>query len=270
MNTIQLLPVGCADAIVLSFSGNDTFMHHIVLDSGDKMDNRGFKNALKHLPNIDLLILTHIDNDHIGGLGELINDVEIIREGFIKNCWFNALSKVKNQQNTEGAIGIKEGKLVRDFLTEKLGIKLDFITTATPPLDLFGAKLTVVSPDAMALDKMLNTWRKKELVGNKPFDYNKTIEELAAKPYPNFDTSLANRSSIAFLFEYRNFKMLFLADSHPSVVTAALRNLGYSEVQKLRLDYLKVAHHGSRKNTSEELLGLIDCRNFVFTAVPLR
>ena len=107
-------------------------------------------------------MVTHIDNDHIGGLSKLIEEGGLAQKGFIKNCWFNALSKVKNSPNTEGVVGIKQGKLVRDTLSEQLGIELPFITNKTQPIDLFGAKLTVVSPDEDSLKKMLSIWQTKE------------------------------------------------------------------------------------------------------------
>ncbi len=267
---IKIFSVGCADAILISFIGSDNQEHHIMLDSGDKNNNTRLAEELDKITALDLLVITHIDNDHIGGLSKFIENGGVFKKGFIKNCWFNALSKVKNRTNTEGLVGLKEGILVRDILTEQLGIELPFITDLTQPLSLFDAKLTIVSPDTNCLNKMLNKWRTAEPVGAKQSDYNKTIEQLFAQNPPSFQTSTENESSIAFLFEYLDFKMLFLADSHPSVVERSLRNrnrnLGYPETQKLTIDYLKVSHHGSRLNTSEALLSLLDCRKFVFTA----
>jgi beta-lactamase superfamily II metal-dependent hydrolase len=266
MNNIKIFSVGSADNILINYMGNDNHVHYIVLDCGDKNNSTLLAKELNKLATLDLLVITHIDNDHIGGLSKFLEDGGVVKKGFIKNCWFNALSKVKSKANTEGLVGIKEGKLVRDTLAEKLGIELPFVTDLTQTLDLFGAKLTIVSPDTECLNKMQDKWRTVEPIGAKQSDYPKTIEQLLAQKPPSFQTSIENQSSIAFLFEYYDFKMLFLADSHPSVVARSLHNLGYSETNKLTIDYLKVSHHGSRLNTSEALLSLIDCRNFVFTA----
>lgn len=263
---IKIFSVGCADAVFITFIGSDKQEHHIILDCGDTTNSPQLAEELDKITTLDLLVITHIDNDHIGGLSKFIEEGGVFKKGFIKNCWFNALSKVKNQTNTEGLVGIKEGVLVRDILTKKLDIELPFITDLTKPLDLFGAKITVVSPDDKSLDKMMDKWRATEPIGKEKSDYPKTIEQLLAQKPPNFDSRIENKSSIAFLFEYHDFKMLFLADSRPSVVERSLRNLGYSETNKLKINYLKVSHHGSRLNTSEALLSHLDCRKFVFTA----
>jgi ribonuclease BN (tRNA processing enzyme) len=217
MNNIKIFSVGSADNILITYMGSDKDVHCIVLDCGDKNNSTLLAEELNKLNSLDLLVITHIDNDHIGGLSKFIEDGGVIKKGFIKICWFNALSKIKNKTNTEGVVGIKEGRLVRDILTEKLGMELPFVTDVTQPLDLFGAKLTIVSPDTECLNKMLNKWRTTEAIGSKQSDYPKTIEQLLAQKPPSFQTSTENQSSIAFLFEYHDFKMLFLADSHPSV-----------------------------------------------------
>jgi hypothetical protein len=224
MNSVKIFAVGCADNILITFIGNDYQTHHIILDSGDKNNSTLFTQELNKLTLLDLLVITHVDNDHIGGLSKFIEDGGVFKKGFIRHCWFNALSKIKNKANTEGVVGIKEGRLVRDILTEKLGMELPFVTYLTQPLDLFGAKLTIVSPDTECLNKMLNKWRTTEAIGSKQSDYPKTIEQLLAQKPPSFQTS-TDRGSIAFLFEYNDFKMLFLVDSHPlSIFTLTILN----------------------------------------------
>ena len=57
-----------------------------------------------------------------------------------------------------------------------------------------------------------------------------------------------------------------MGDAHPSIVIESLKALGYSTHNPLRIDYIKVSHHGSKGNTNEELLTLIDCNNFIISA----
>lgn len=263
---IKFLSVGCADSILISYQNTDNQPCHIILDGGEKDNFQLLKQELDSLPYVNLLVITHIHNDHIGGLSQLVNDATFCKKGFIKSCWFNAYTKIQHPLQQSGHIGVKEGILLRDDLTQRLGIDLPFVTTQTPHLDLHSAKLTVLSPDFKSLEKMLAHWQIHEPIGTRQSDYDRTIEELAKKKQPRFDNSTVNRSSIAFLFEYEAVKILLLADSHPSVVEASLRALKYSEVNKLKVDYMKVAHHGSKYNTSSELLNLIECRQFIFTA----
>lgn len=59
--------------------------------------------------------------------------------------------------------------------------------------------------------------------------------------------------------------MLFLGDAHPSIIVSSLRELGYSGDNKLQIDLMKVSHHGSKANTSDELLDLIECKCFIIS-----
>jgi len=59
--------------------------------------------------------------------------------------------------------------------------------------------------------------------------------------------------------------VLLGADAFPSRVAASLRTLGYSPERRLKLDLLKLSHHGSKGNTSPELLALIDCTRFAIS-----
>ena len=41
--------------------------------------------------------------------------------------------------------------------------------------------------------------------------------------------------------------------------------MGYSKQNKLKVDIVKVSHHGSKDNTSNELLELIECNKFLIS-----
>ena len=80
------------------------------------------------------------------------------------------------------------------------------------------------------------------------------------------DSSPNNGSSIAFLFEINNFRILFLADAHPFVIAKSLKEqFKCTKNKKLKIDFVKLSHHGSKRNTSLKLLELIDCSNFIIS-----
>ena len=56
-----------------------------------------------------------------------------------------------------------------------------------------------------------------------------------------------------------------LGDCYPHNVVDYLRRKGYSEQHPLRVDYVKVAHHGSLHNTSNELMDLIHCNHYIIS-----
>ena len=56
-----------------------------------------------------------------------------------------------------------------------------------------------------------------------------------------------------------------LADSRPEIIVQSLRDIGVNEKDPLVVDYVKVSHHGSLNNTSQELLGLIKSNNYLIS-----
>ena len=80
------------------------------------------------------------------------------------------------------------------------------------------------------------------------------------------DTSVTNGSSISFVIEQDNRKLLFLADSHPSVILESLKRHYSEEEFPVEFDAIKLSHHGSITNTSKELLEIIDSNNYIISS----
>ena len=80
------------------------------------------------------------------------------------------------------------------------------------------------------------------------------------------DASAANGSSIAFLAEYAGKSCLFLADAHMKTVCASIRRLLAPGQDALRVDAVKLAHHGSRNNLTPEFMQLVDAEHFLFSS----
>jgi hypothetical protein len=113
-------------------------------------------------------------------------------------------------------------------------------------------------------------WIEKEKkqpgkMGRSLSDHDKKIEEFAGNIFVE-DTDPTNGSSIAFLLSFRNIKGLFLADGHPSDIVSAIRKLKFTETCPLLLSFVKLSHHGSKGNTSPELLSLIRTPVYAITA----
>lgn len=76
MTKIIFLDAGCGDAMHIRFLGNDNKIHNIIIDGGTEKGSvydDGLRKTLQGIVNtpdeyINLWILSHIDNDHIGGL----------------------------------------------------------------------------------------------------------------------------------------------------------------------------------------------------------
>lgn len=88
------------DAIIIRFTDEDGGVHNIFVDGGDKKSRTicytdKFKKELETLfgmgESIDLWVITHVDDDHIGGLYNFINDTKFFEAHHerIKEVWMN-------------------------------------------------------------------------------------------------------------------------------------------------------------------------------------
>ena len=272
--SIRFYQALCGDCISISWYGSDDLNHHIIIDAGFSgtylRTLGGFLKNLQHLhEKVDLFVVTHTDNDHIGGIRPFIKGFG--NEDLVKEFWFNWSNISFKLTDSDTKISMGQAIELRTYL---LGIKKlkDMPVVAGMELRIAGVQLKVLSPDEDRFRKFRTVWGKKEkILTEKTIDHKISAErrddhlsigELISRPFVE-DTATENGSSIAFLFEFGKFSALFLADAHPSVIVVELHRMGYSQTRKLRVNIVKVAHHGSTGNTSRALLEMIECDHFI-------
>jgi len=266
---VQFLPVGCGDAIIIMFHEMKKL---IVVDFGsERFGNKELlishlKDAIQQIGQIDLFVISHMDDDHIGGVVSLFkqNETEITNK--VNEWWLNHSLEIKQTVSSKKITNKQEVDL-KEFLVSIGKCPEEPILKGASKV--FGEiRIEVLSPDIESYNNakgitLAEERRRIHKIGAKISDHNLSIQELIGKQFVN-DPSPTNRSSIAFLITAPNFKGLFLADSHPDIIVNSLKKLNYNDTtNKLKLDFVKISHHGSRKNTSDELLSLLDCPNFV-------
>jgi len=79
------------------------------------------------------------------------------------------------------------------------------------------------------------------------------------------DNTVTNGSSIAFVIEESEYKVLFLGDSHPQLILENILEHYRGEQFPIKFDCIKISHHGSKSNTCPELLQYIDSENYIFS-----
>ena len=117
-----------------------------------------------------------------------------------------------------------------------------------------------------ALD-VLDTDRSSlpDLLGGEEVDWPPDIEHLVEEDFDP-DGSEPNGSSIAFLAEFDGRAILFTGDAHAPLLVSNIRRLLAARGQeRLKLDALKMSHHGSARNNSQELLELLDCQRYLIS-----
>jgi len=126
------------------------------------------------------------------------------------------------------------------------------------------ADLTDFNEDAFEFILSLEREKKKLLKKNVSTSIVPDIAKLSVEGFLE-DNTATNGSSIAFVLEHNGFRILLLGDSHPSQVVEGLKLHYPQEKLPIKFNLIKVSHHGSKNNTSPELLEYIDSENFVFS-----
>ncbi|MDD7885263.1 ComEC/Rec2 family competence protein [Flavivirga sp. 57AJ16] len=293
---IKFLKAFNGDSIWISFLEND-IPRNILIDGGIGDTYKTTANVKGDLHKviekiqeeeqfIDLLVLTHFDDDHIGGILRWLNKDKGASK-LIKKVWFNSgkeiAKKFESDENKDLDIEIVDG--ADDFHTSlKQGIKFEKylrdnhlwqgeIIEQGSEYDLFGLKFKILSPNNEKLDKLLKLYEKQKdyFTSGDEYDFQTLLKDfIDEESQTDFrfkeDNSVANGSSIAFIMEYQDKSFLFLADAHPSVVIEGLNKFGYNKDNPLQAVLMKVAHHGSMYNTNKELLEVVKTNNYLISS----
>ncbi|KAA9014941.1 MULTISPECIES: ComEC/Rec2 family competence protein [Sphingobium] len=281
MSTLRLLmlPAADGDCLLLSW-GDDSHLHHMVVDGGRTSAYPHLKKRLSSIADkgesLELYVLTHIDADHIEGALAYLRDSN--RPLVPKQVWYNG----RTEMTSTGIRSMKQGDAYSVALAKlEWPLNTSFcdgvakIESAPGVIDIAGLKITMLSPDELHLAALGSKWsqwhqqqgvRARGLVKKpkRPLPPNPLIVEDLIAPGP-IDTELPNGSSIAFIAEWGERRILFGGDAHPDLLAASLEPLAAGEGGRYRVDVLKASHHGSAKNTCRKLIEMLDCRRLAIS-----
>ncbi|KHK51921.1 hypothetical protein PI87_20470 [Ralstonia sp. A12] len=280
---LHALQAGHGDCLVIEYGDGPKQQHVVVIDGGVAGETTpALKKLLGGWPEaqVELLVVTHTDDDHIAGAIRLLKDKRL--RARIKDIWFNGA--VEQQGNELEKLGFKKGDELEEMLADK-SLKLPWnnafggadvvvdTSRANKPVILpLGASITLLSPTVASLYALREAWTANRLQQTKKMvaaTETKSaapvgLERMGAPAIPAInvdallkttcdeDRSVANGSSIAFLFSFGSASLLLAADAHANVLleTASLLDGGLPR----GVDALKLPHHGSAANVTVDLL----------------
>lgn len=113
MFRIEMLPAAHGDCLWIEY-GSGTDVHRLLIDGGPAHTYPLLRERILHLPPDDrifeLLVVTHIDCDHIDGIVRLLRDAEVLQCRF-KRIWFNGRAQLDKVPDRAGLdLGPEQGE----------------------------------------------------------------------------------------------------------------------------------------------------------------
>ncbi|MDU2685918.1 MAG: ComEC/Rec2 family competence protein [Paeniclostridium sordellii] len=189
--SIHIIDVGQGDSILIQTPKNT----NILVDGGNEDSSLIISKFIKSkkAKNLDLVIATHPDTDHIGSLDNVINKFKVSKlylpnKNTNNDSYYN-LMQACNKKNIKPQY-LSKGDIIN--LEDNL-------------------KLTILNPS-----------------------------------YTHEDS---NSNSIVFKLDFKNKSFLFTGDATKENEIEMINNFNLNDI-----DFLKVAHHGSKNSSTEEFL----------------
>ncbi len=244
---------------------------------------------------IELMMVSHIDEDHIAGILQLVRKLKDLKESKkpvpweIRRFWHNSFddllgnddvtigsaasamspASIGGMLQTKGSLilaSVGQGRELRKLLDAlQLGGNPPFkglVRAGHAPIKLGNLKLTVVAPLEENLHELQEEWDKEvKAILKKEKD-----KEALAKAAAYVDESVANLSSIVVLAEADGKRMLLTGDGRGDHTLQGLEKAGLLKNGKIKVDVLKMPHHGSIRNIDASYFETIAADHYVMSA----
>ena len=244
---------------------------------------------------IELMMVTHIDEDHIAGILQLAQKMKDLRDSKqpvpwkIRRFWHNSFDDLLDNNDASiasaasvmsvaslgGMLGqagsilasVPQGRELRKLLAAlTLGGNPPFnglVMAGHAPITIGNLKLTVVTPGKENLRALQSDWDKKI----KPLLKKEKDRATRAEAAAFVDKSVYNLSSIVMLAEADGKRILLTGDGRGDHTLAGLQQAGLLDRNgRIEVDILKAPHHGSIRNVAPEYFEAIRAKHYVISA----
>lgn len=255
---LNILPAYNGDSILIRTLNENQEEFVILIDGGTPSTfEYSLKKNLNGVKTINLLILTHIDSDHIGGLIKFFKN-SLIDKIEIDEIWINQPLTEFNQTSIEKAqISVRQAENFKTLIKErKPHSKIREITIEDNIINIEGLEFKILSPSIDVKNELYKVYEKeikkalakqeaaKINISSRASVYSESLKQLSEinhKPDSSINSDIYNSSSIAFILKCPDVKLLLLADSRAEIVTERLRQLGHNAENPLEVDYVKIS-----------------------------
>jgi beta-lactamase superfamily II metal-dependent hydrolase len=297
MLNFRAVQAAFGDSLIIEF-GTVSQPQYVLIDGGPA---RVYKNDLEAVlksikaagHDLDLVVLSHVDNDHVIGLLDYFSELEqevangTVTLPRVKGLWHNSFSDTIGKGNdiqmqlqtaigsaaasmtdaSKGFLAIGEGRQLR-IRASQLAVPLNLpvqgktmtVDAASAPVHIGNLMLRVVGPTEASLEALRKEWVKWL---NKHKDKIKTDPQVAKMA----DKSIPNLSSIVLWAEADGKTLLLTGDARGDFVIEGLEDAGIKKKGKpLAMDLLKLPHHGSDRNVDQAFFQTLTANTYVVSA----
>jgi Metallo-beta-lactamase superfamily len=272
----------------------------LLVDMGTSGTGRRLADRFRALPEdqraFELLVVTHVDTDHIGGVLTGLVDLDEPIPGLeFADVWFNGWEHLnglvaEDERSPLEPMGGVQGELftswLRDHAWNAAFDRAAVIRSADslPRVELpDGLTLTVLAPVQERLTDLIPEWKtavEAALESGKLDEASPGLQAMGPSTPPTLDSrfdlellsdddspadgSNANAASIAVLLEHDGKRALLTGDATAAELLGGLALVDAGA--RVPVDLVKLPHHGSRNNVSRALVQALDCPLWVFSS----
>lgn len=278
MLTIDIFDAFHGDCLLLRWGGRDDY-GHLLVDGGPP---RTWPEVLKSrfaalaaqlntdsFP-IDLCIVTHIDDDHIGGILAMAEALESAQSSavLLDVVWLNDLSTlvpdIRPDVGTATLVSIAQSRRLTALLTGPLGVTinrggLDGLIRRGVALPLEqGPTLTVLGPTPQQIAALRRKWQRATTGGKG-----------GARTAETVDGAVENLSSIITLVEHDGKSVLLTGDARSDHILDGLQSLDrLGPGDQYAFDVVKLPHHGSIRSINKAFFEKVLAKNYIVQGNP--
>jgi hypothetical protein len=301
MLRLHVIQARYGDCFILEY-GTGAQARYMLIDGGPaRTYEANLRGKLQNIEadggQLDFVVLSHVDRDHITGLLDLTSELRQQRANdeavtiTINALWHNAFEdSIGHETDIEGqlqsllatagvasqvlanagksVLGIGEGRqLRRDAsllgipVNPEFGSELITVDTAPTPLVLANLTVRVVGPTQDNLRELREEWQT--WLDDHADDIASGDPLLAAMA----DDRAPNLSSIMLLVEAEGKRLLLTGDGRGDHLLQGLAQAGLLDDEGcIHVDLFKLPHHGSDRNATRQFFRTVTADQYVVSA----
>lgn len=300
MFSFEALRAKHGDALLIHYGPEDN-PRMLIIDGGPtttfedalepRLEQIAFFRNERPLP-ARLVMVSHIDNDHITGIRKLLRHVENSANPVVdvEGLWHNSFDDDINTPELAMladlggvsrsvaasmglshlikhiAAGVDAGRRLRDH-AQQLGLVVNaggqrpgFISEGDRANIGHNCRIRVLNPDRGQLIGLRQKWDgvASQLSGLSQAERRLVLARIA-------ESSLANISSIVVHVRKQGKTMLLTGDARGDHVVSGMKRAGLLPNGRAHVDIFKIPHHGSDRNVDTDFFRAITADHYVFS-----